>query len=456
MLQAIPGQSEASPFENSGMGRAVFTGPVHSHVTSLVINPAALGLKSEGWQALFGMSNHFSRLSVSPRFFNPDGSIQNGSDASDTTWSPGAVVGVVLNNRKYNLGIAVTTPNAKRFHDNPAWNYHSQNGHLAQGLITLGGTLKFSGGDIMLGLAYSFSASSMHYRFDTDTALENRSGGNGPDCDGSPCGFRNPSQRRRYNVEANRFTVLDLARGALSLGMAVKLGKNFITGSYSVAVTEPELEGSVTLNLEDQMTVLRNQQGEISLPLGNKFYLGLRRPLVKDLDLIAFVRYSRTSQTEIIDVGTFGNTLEQNNIPEWLPRYQGFRDSGLLAIGVEEDFIRNWRWGARVVAETAAVPVESVTPFNSHGHNLTLASGLEFHLTRHWTMQAGLDINLFLPRTVDESSNFSPLDAVACVDSQFEFSACQGTREGRAGPSALGDYQELGLSIHTNLKYEIF
>ncbi|HET6611871.1 MAG TPA: outer membrane protein transport protein [Kofleriaceae bacterium] len=465
-LIAAPSAAMASPFEDPSVGGAVFTGPASPHATSIYINPAALGIGIHGHHFYLGGTARIDQLSVDRRLIDPhSGATLPGPTATAAPLSPGGALSYYYVGERISGGISVHAPFAERFvDDSPALRFHSAGGDHYQWFASTGAAFRLTK-RIYFGVGLSLAYSQLHLSLYRDTALE---AGNDPtrgidsDCGGTPCGFENPLAAQRYDIDVGtgKFTnIFDTKNVALSVGAAVE----FIDGWWVAAsfieppggFDELDLPGEVTVHgAPRDGSVVREGNAEVTFRLPHTVYLGIRGLVSPQFDLLATVRWQNLSVHDALDIRFFGPELREGiDIPQWYQRYRGFQDTVQLAVGLERTPYTNLRYGARLLYETAAVDDEAVTPLAVAGQSISLGLGGQVRLAQHLVLTAGYNL-AWHPEVTADPSAFDPMARLRCVDSGYAYDQCAAAREGRALPTAAGDYRKLSHSLMFSIRYD--
>ena len=181
-------------------------------------------------------------------------------------------------------------------------------------------------------------------------------------------------------------------------------------------------------------------------------FLGYRRPILSNFDLISDLRWQDWSRHDQFDIRLFGGQLGEA-IPEWMPRYRGMHDVWRLSGGVESNDSQRHRFGARLRLETSSADAGAASPILIPGASVTLATGAEIRIADPWVIGLGYELG-WTPSVQATDSAFDPLAAVACVDSQYAFDACRAARDGRALSTAAGTYRQLRHGMVLSLRYD--
>lgn len=472
----------ASPMEDATAGNAVFSGPTSPHPTSIFINPAALLFSRPGFHLHIGGALRLDQVGIDRKLVDPEsGELTSGPSVSATTLSPGAGIAVwrsVLQERAV-FGAMLHTPFIDRFIDGEqALRYHILGGSMYQGTLSAAGGFKVADWFIF-GLGVSLGYSGLHLEMARDTALEAGSGaerGIASDCGGAPCGIENP-------LASETITVDVASGGGAGGGFLSKLGAPFedftsnVGATLSVAikvkgdwwgalsyVSPPGALPGRSLELKERGTVqieeaprdggeFHRGRAQVRLRMPQSVWLGVRGPVLPGWDLVTSARWLNLSRHQQFELRMYGGDLEEIGVPEWYPRYRGMRDVFQLSGGLEGQDVGRTRFGGRARLEYGATPPGNVSPLQIEGLNAALTGGVDLQLHQHWVLNAGYDLTWFLPTSVDDSA-FDPIDRLSCVDSDYDFDACRAAREGRAIPTAAGDYTRLRHTFMLSIRYD--
>jgi long-subunit fatty acid transport protein len=474
-LGAAARPASASPLEDLSEGSAVFTGPTSAHPTALFINPAALGLSGQGWHVQTGSSLRIDQLRIDRYTIDPRTSAaSDGPDASVVTPSAGGMLAWWSKfGDNAHFGVMLHTPFAERFpRGETALGYHSLGGYSYQTMLTAGGCYRPGNDRLLFGLTISISYSQMRYEFLRDTALDAGSDpdrGVPSDCGDGPCGVENPAAAQRYTFATNTGrdllgarTALDVDNIGASFGLAFEIPPfNGWWSSLSYVgpagvIEQVETEGSVAVaRAPRDGGGTRRGNARITFRTPQSVWLGLRGPLLADWDLITHLRWQDMSRHNELDLRMSGGDLDPAEVPEWLPRYRGLRDTIQATVGLEQDPAADLRLGGRLRFESGATSPFKASALAFESASLALGAGVEWRLGQHTVLHGGYDLTAFLP--VDtRGSKFDPRGGIECVDSGYDYSnpACEAVRDGRATPSAAGDYARLRHVGSINLRWD--
>jgi long-subunit fatty acid transport protein len=471
---AAPATAGASPFEDSSLGGAVFTGPTAPHASSIYVNPAALGLAVPGWHLFAGGSLRLDQLSVDRKLVDLDsGAVTDGPSVSTTTASPGGMLAAYWRSQTAAIGLATFTPMAERFPTNASeLRYHTLGGHHYQWTV-LSLSVAFRWNKFWLGIGAGLgNMNSLRLRFARDTALEAGSAGVDADCGGAPCGVENPAASQRYRVDVATGGLRPLDLGffgslfstenlSVNAGAAYSPREGWLValsyqGSVGLLGSGRRLQGDVRVQgSELEGGIVRRGEAEIGYDLPETFNLGLRAPLpgAPELELVGGVRWQTWFTHDQLDVRMFGGDLAGHDIPEQYPLYRGFRNAFRFDVGVERKSFYPFRYGGRLSLERGAVLPDELTPLSTDSTNLAAGVGIEWRLGAALVLGFGYTLAWYLPASAPVDL-FDPRDRIACVDSGFRLDECEAVREGRARPTAAGDYNRLRHNISASVRWD--
>lgn len=458
--------ASASPMEDSSFGGAVFTGPTHGHATSFFVNPAALGLTGLGSHLYIGTSTRISSIYVDRDVIALDGQQEPGGSFKRHTVSPGGIIALYTNlqDDRARIGLSFMTPTVERFPEGGnALGYHSEGGQLVQGMLTLAGSLRV-GDSVILGIGFSLGYSSLNLKFSRDSALDGGSSSdNGirSDCGGQVCGYENPEAREFYDLNVRSQGpfggLLSLKNASIAVGVLVKLPADSWLGMGYVAL--PGALGQLSLSGKADIVHAprdggqsENVTAEINFRMAQFAFLGYRRPISNNLDLVTDLRWQDLSRHNQFDIRMISKELG-SDLPEWMPRYRGMQNVWRLSAGIEGNDLQRYRFGARLRIESGAVKTDAITPLQVAGGNATLATGAELRLADHVVVSVGYELTWFPGANVKDSL-FDPRKQVECVDSGYDFDSCGAARDGRALSTAAGNYERLQHGLVLSLRYD--
>lgn len=457
-LVLAAGRAQASPFSDPTTGGLPFSGPSEGDVTAVVLNPAALFLLSAGSHLYLGGSARFDLHTIDRRqILDPDVGLEPGPEVSASTMTLGGLVAYANTGDSVSWGVSAHTPQSQEFiEDQDALRYHTLGGHWYQvAPLSLGGALRR--GPFHLGVTFSFTKYLMRYQLARDTALEAGTAGITADCGGAPCGIENPLATQTYEIEASS-GLLELRNLQLRVGLLIALPRGWWLGASYLGppgfFAPVRLEGDVRISdAPRDGTIVRRGEAEVEFLPPQTFWLGGRGPVLPGWDAIMSVRYLDLSRMDRLDVYFFGGTTESGEVPEWYPRYLGFSDTVLVQAGLEQQPGGPVRLGGRLRVESGAVGGATMSPLMPSSTNVGAAAGLEVRLGSSVVLALGYLVRWYPEQSV-EGSAFDPDARLACVDSGFDLDLCRAAREGRALPTAAGDYRRFDHALRVSLRWD--
>lgn len=457
--------------EDPTEGGAVFSGPTHANASSIYLAPAAMAFAGRGLHIHIGGSLRLDQVDVDRNTVDlEDGGLEDGPSLAATTWSPGGAVAFWLAPQALKeravFGASLHTPLSERYLDGSEGTpYFSLGGHQAQTALSGAGAFKLADWFI-IGLGVSLGYSNLRLEFQRDTALEagrNAERGVASDCAGAPCGAENPEAAETIKADVGTGGIGGLFEAeniGLSAGLAVRLGPVWWTTLHFInppgALIDLELGGTARVRgAPRDGAELHTGRSQVTYRTANSVILGVRGPLLPQWDLVASGRWQNLSRHQFYDVRLFGGDFEEAGVPEWYPRYRGFRDVWQLAGGVEGHETGFFRYGGRAHIETGATTADNTTPMQIEGLSIGATGGVELRLADRWVIQAGYDVTWF-PTVESNDSAFDPIARLDCVDSDYDFNECEAAREGRAMPTAAGTYRRLRHAVTLSLRWDSF
>ncbi|MCX5740877.1 MAG: hypothetical protein NT062_00085 [Proteobacteria bacterium] len=440
------GLAAASPGNDPTAGRAVFTGAATPHASSIVLNPAALGLGTlnEVYVAAVAV---LDQIAINRRDLDPD---------------TGAVYHAL---ERVTLGITARTLAADQFvADRGALRYHTLGGGQRDYQLAAGFGFRASG-RFHFGFSVTFDWTKLKLSYARDSALDGGHGGRGidSDCLGTRCGIENPAAAERYDVDVEQASPI---KGGyiVNLGFVVRVVKDLWLGvAYHTppgGSVQSELTGAATITkalrdggdvLHSDATVYVSYPASIDVEARSRIF-GSRGA---DLELHVGGRWTDSSRLYAYDVRVYGRELLDKNLPEWTMRPRGLHDTFALWGGVEQfDAGERVRFGARVGVESAGVSPSKTSPMTIAPASLTVDVAAQLRISPRLVLQGGYGLQYF--PTVDvTSSAYDPRDRIACVDGGYDYSteACSAVRDGYAIPTAAGAYGRLTHALRVAVRY---
>ncbi len=475
MLAALAvsvGEASASPLDDLGIGGTVFTGPAHPHPSAVFINPAALDIARPGSHFFLGGFIGLDSINIDrSTITDPNAGVQPGPKVSSFLAHPGGMFAFHQKLEQLSIGLSVALPMVERFPKSDDLRYHARSGRFVQiAPASLAVALRpFD--RVHIGVGLSLVLSELRMTFARDTALDGGTAGiNETTCGGSTCGIENPAASQTIAIDVgtqglkpfsvfNVFDFIALRNATINMGTVVRVRDGWFAGlSYRTApnfFSEQTLPGTVTVTdaSRDGGTV-REGKAEVSFRANQSILFGLRGgPLFERFDMVLGIQFHDLSRHNKLDIRIFGDELVGSGVPEQLPRFRGFTDVWRVEAGLESRSVDSFRYGARLRFETAGVEEERVTPIQVHGTNLGIALGAELRFGGGWSFGGSYVVSWF-PTMNAGNSAFDPVERLSCVDSEFEINSCEAVREGRAIPTAAGNYKRLLQGFTAWLRYD--
>ena len=138
-----------------------------------------------------------------------------------------------------------------------------------------------------------------------------------------------------------------------------------------------------------------------------------------------------------------------------IPRWQGHRETLAVEAGLERALGPLLRPGFRLRWEGSAVRPSRVSAAQLDAAKLGAAAGLELRPIDGFAVSASYAVAYFFPVTARDSE-YRPSSQIACNASGLDLDACTDAREGRAIPTAAGDYRRLAHSIHVGFSVDFW
>jgi len=451
----------AGPGSDPLIGRAVFTGATTPHATSLSLNPSALGTAKFDRELYAAATVLADQVAI-----NRD----DGQRTRDVEIGPGGQIAAIWRALdRITLGVDFRTVVTDQFVEGRnALRYHTLGGGQREWMATAGFAFQASS-RFYFGFSVAFDYTTLRLKFARDSALDNGNGvrGIGSDCEGSPCGIENPVAAEVYD--------LDLAQSSpikggyvVNLGFIVRVWRDIWLGvSYHTppgGSVQSELIGSANITRAPRdggQTLATDASVYVSLPASLDFEV--RTPILAgrgvDLELHAGGRWTDRSRLYAYDVRLYGRELTGTDLPEWLMRGRGLRDTIALWAGVEQDPNRDLsqrvRFGARAGFETTGVETAKTSPMAIAPTSFTLDLGMQLRLTQQVALQLAYGIQWF-PTVEVRRSAYSPDSRITCVDGGYDYTteACSAVRSGYGLPTAAGEYARLQHVGRLALRYD--
>lgn len=480
----------ASPLEDSTLGGAVFTGPVHAHATAIYLNPAALGLASRGAHLYFdgslSLNTYDIERSVLSDRLDADSALVDGPRVEASTLAPGGTLAWYSVGENIAVGAALSWVVLDRFIDEePALGYHTLGGthrqYVWRGLSpggldslqfdaplpmpSLAGAYKWR--NFYFGVGVSLRSTSFELSFLRDTALE-RGQELGverpcsPDpADTTPCGIENPAAAERYDITVSTEQLFTTRNLVLNGGIMWQVVPSWWLGVYYQS--PPGFLSSLRLQGEALITPASYQDrapfqadAELIYRLPQTISAGVRGPVFAGFDMFAAVRWQNLSRQRLLDFRLIDPTIGGGGAPEWITRYRGLDDTLSVSAGVEQREGGWLRLGGRVTLESETTSQRAISPLQVEGFQITGAVGAELRLLDRprLVLYGSYGLTYFPTVTAGADSLFDPGAQIDCVSSGYELDACTPSAEGRAQPTAAGTYERLRHGFRAALRYD--
>jgi hypothetical protein len=474
VLVAAGRTAAASPLSDPTVGRAVFTGPVSPHPTSLELNPAALAIGLPGLHFYLSGSGVLDQVSIDRRLTLPDGTLTDGPSVSPQmmTWGSSFAAWVVKPTGFISsVGAAIVTTPADTYPaSEDALRYHTLGGSYRELTVTIGGSIRL-GSRVHIGAMFGLVPwQSLDLRYARDTALDDGRAGLDANCNGEPCGLENPAAAETYRIEnAGGFEIFSADRIILSIGGMVQVARDWWVGA---SYRSPQGLGSA-LTLSGNLDVtrasidpilsdptapdgIREPEGDVDVrvDLPQTFHLGVRGRVHAALDLVGGLRFDNLSRMREYDVRPLDRDFV--GIPEWQPRPRGLDNVYSVNVGVEQvDSGQRLVFGGRLGVESAAVSAERISPMQVSGLVITADAGAQLRLLPQLVLQLGYGFGYY-PEVDSNPSDYDPLAMVTCIENGFDYDseACATVRDGYAIPTAAGRYRRFSHSTRLGIRYD--
>ena len=211
---AITTPALASPRSDSTNGRAVFTGATVAHPTSIVLNPAALGVgSSASFELYVSALASLTQVSIDRRTLDlSTGALTDGPSVDDLQLAPGGLIsGIGHPTDRLALGVEFRVPPGEQAPSNhEALGYHTLGGYHRNYLTTIGVSLRITRA-LHFGASLTHDMTSLRLRYLRDTAL-----------DAGEASTEDPAAAERYDVRA-RAPYLATENFRVSIGTVVRL-----------------------------------------------------------------------------------------------------------------------------------------------------------------------------------------------------------------------------------------
>ena len=423
------------------MGRSVFTGATLAHPTSILLNPAALGLgfNTELYFSLSGVLDYY------------DIDLETADAVTGTELGAGGMTALIYRpggGSRYAVSVEVRTPPPELFpQDHSELRYFTLGQRQRDLLMSIASTIRATN-RLYFGATLTHHNTFLRLRYARDTAAAK-----GEDL------IQRPESDETYNVGVASPPV-STSNLKATLGFLVRIYKSIWLG---VAYHTPpgfniqsELAGDVTITRaprDGANQLLGDAVVAASYPASVDAEVSAQLP--RDLELHIGGRWEDLSRLQAYDVRAVGSNFVTNEIPEWQLRTRGLHDAFAVWGGVEQtETGQPFRAGGRIGIETSAARPSRTTPLTLAPTSLTLDLGGQVRLGP-WVAQLTYGLQYYLPVTVDDSA-FDPDDYRQCIaaGTNYETRACRSVRNGYAIASGEGDYSRMLHTMRLSFRYE--
>lgn len=447
------GVAAAAPMLDPHVGGVVLVGPTAAHPTATFYNPAAL-VKLRGHHLFFQSGGRLDHTSVERSSFDPATGEAPGSQdvpaVSTFGWSPAGYLALLsdLNSERYRVGASLYAPFTERLGEGgDALAAHERGGGIGAQYMTFSAAIK-GNNMISFGAGLSFVWTQFALKWRRDLGLEA--------CASPPCTVEDPANAQDIDVDSGfevTPTALSFNAGVLFTPWPdVQLGVTYV--SFPTTLGQRALSHGGTVEARDAAgEIFGRSQTTFRLPqmvLG-----GLRLRLRDDTDLVAGFRWIDLSTHDRIEVRLWGPEVSAAGMPEWITRYRGLVDVVSFDVGVEHVLSDKIRLGSALRFETSGVDADRVAAHQVDGNKLELAAGAELALSPSWALTLGYAFTYMLPVDTGDSA-YTPSALQACADASYDLDVCTPVREGRAVPTAAGDYGRMTHQVTIGVDYQWF
>ena len=445
----------ASPVDDPSTGPAAFTGAVSPDPSSIVGNPAALDLGSEGTHLWLGGVARIDQYRLTLDREDASGNLTPGPAVTDTTWSPGGQFAAYTVQHDFSLGAMIDLPPAEEHPEGgDALRYHTLGGGQREKIYAaVAGSLQVFEG-FYIGGSAQYVETSIDLAFARDTALESGR----PDV--ATTGLENPAADQIYTVHASTGPTAAQDKIAFTMGAVWKVSPRVAIGAV---FREPQGVGAA-VGTEGTVGVTPAPRtggpavgglATIAFVPPQIFEVGARVRAWEAIDAVGGARWERTSRTAQYDLRMFGKDVA-GVAPEWYPRARGWRDVVEAWGGLEQvDDGQPLLVGARLGVESGAVAPGELSPLQVEGWSMNADLGARVRLHTHLVIAIGYDVQYYPAHDVGASA-YDPIARLDCIDSDYDYStpACAAVRAGFGTDTAAGHYARLGHVFHLGLRYD--
>ncbi len=453
----------ASPGPDQAAGHPVFTGAVSPHPTSIIGNPAALNLGSEGGHVWLGGFAALDQYRIRLRTIDPaTGASAEGPPVSATTWSPGGALGVYTVQPAFTFaGMVALPPADEQITARSALRYHTLGGYRRERTFAaLAGALRLWNG-MYVGGSASYVDTTIEMAFARDTALEGGGGatGLGLDCGGAPCGLGNPLADEIYRIKTSTWSTKAQAKIAFTMGFVWKVTSRVTLGAvyrepqgFNAAIAAP---GVVAVTGAPRAGgVVTGGAAVLAVVPPQTFEIGARIRSWPWGETVLGARWLNLSREREYDLRMYGRAL--GDVPEWYPRPEGFHDVFQTWAGIEQhDDGQRAVVGGRLGFDSSATAVDRLSPARVEGAQLTADVGLQLRILPNLLLDAGYGVR-YQPEKNVITSAYDPLARLDCVAADYAYDApgCAAVRGGYGINTATGTYLRVTHAARVGVRWE--
>ena len=439
-----------APLLDPYFGEIVFSGPAHSRLSSIYLNPSAIahetGLRTYSSTSVRYDNNKITNLSLNPQTgLSTNANLPN---LAATHLTHNGFVGVAYNfdNDALTIAVALSAPIAET---TPFWDkyarYHTFNNTHYSWFTTLALAYRWKGLGIGLGIS-SIALSQMNLSFARDTTVKTESKTCKDDID---CQTSETDQN--YTIETH--SVFDNL--TLHFGLTYRFWDNWNIGIGIITPSDNDTLFRVTNTGTADITTGDNNYSTTvdavySLPLQTQ--VAIRAGITPSTYITGGIQMIGLDHHEQVDL-IFLNTTMDDDIPSSIVQSRQFKRVYNMTLGLESQITPSSMLGTRFKYETEAVDINAITPTYIVGNNMGIAAAFEQQLSPQYSLSLGYGLTWFPSKTVTDSI-YNPQHYAACVNSNYTFESCRAIREGRDISSTNGTYQRHQHAISIALQYK--
>lgn len=458
VILAAPG-ALAGPLDDGHVADSGFSGPTSGDLTSIYWNPAGLGMM-QGPQLMLGGSLQATSVRVDRTSIDPASGINPRTSGSGTLqpfrWplGPASFIGIGAGiGHRFGIALALFSPFSSKLSLPPdgSTRYQLVSMDIHHIAPTIGLAIHATD-SVQIGVAPGLLFPTAHLVF-KELPLGSSS--------------ENPATEATYDL-ATRGVVVPAY--FLSLGAQYRRGRLAVGISYTSAPLGTGGTMNLPLNSADVSVGPDPKTGDLCAPakdclagqmtyrLPSIYSLGIAWQATKSWSvsgIVRWLRYGNHDRMTILLSGPPDLAALGSSVPDHVVLFRGFHDSlDLRGRVVWED--RYMRVGATLRLETTAVPAAAVNAGAIDGTKLEPSLAVDMRIWRQIRMSASYSFLWMFPVDTGASA-FDPTAAQACTNAGGELTnpACIARLEGRARPSAAGNYRlwRQTLSVMTTFAF---